>query len=341
MIKDNFYYLALKRIISLKLAMMTIYLSTSNAYGKDSLFKCPPVIAPIIVIGGNKYYKKDSVTIDIDLQNKNKYSLMKVYDFLNRISDLSDKFVNTKIPNYKICADDQILTWAKSNSLSKFGSNTNTGDFQSNYVQQWAIATLGLVRIKLGPLYNDIDDTIVRNWMRKGAFSVRDFHMNINYHNNHYNWAILGVGSVGFSINDDHLINSAKKMFHVAIAEIQPDGILPLEIKRKERASSYHSMAAQPLAVYQLLRSQCANDTERPEKLLRLINLVKEIRERPQLLRYQAKAVQLSLGKQPWIHVWDTVNAKVSREKPSASRYISGTSGALSKVLIESCPAIS
>lgn len=130
-------------------------------------------------------------------------------------------------------------------------------------------------------------------------------------------------------------------MFDVAIDQIQPGGFLPLELKRKERAASYHSVAAQPLALYQLIKSRCGNDATKPAKLTELITLVKKLKVNPDIVRERAGAKQVPMGNQPWINVWDTVNGQASKEKPSASRYISGTSQTLSKVLKEGCPAVS
>ncbi|QHD69762.1 hypothetical protein GS397_23865 [Sphingobium yanoikuyae] len=327
--------------ICASLGVVTLSLMALSAHAQANGAKCPAAIKPVIVIGGNRFYKKGTVQRDTQLYDKNQASLRPVYDFQNQISSLSDKFVQTGSAQYKSCADRLLLSWARSNALSKFGSKSSAGDFQSNYVQQWAMAGLGLARLKLGPLNNGQNDRIVRDWLKRTALSVYDFHQKIKYHNNHYDWAVLAVGSVGFSIKDKNLIAMSQKMFDIAIAEIQPNGFLPLEMKRKERAAGYHSVAAQPLALYQLVRSRCGNDTDRPEKLIQLITLVKKLKADPGLLQNQADAKQLPLGEQPWINVWDTVNNNVSSEKPSASRYISGTSQTLSKVLMAGCPMLS
>lgn len=323
------------------LLIISYNLLMPSVYGKEHATQCPNMVSPVVIIGGNGYYNKGTVKRDSVLFENNNKSLKPIYEFQNRLSSLSDNFVRTKSSIYKTCADAMILKWAKRNALSKFGSDTSGGDFQSNFVQQWTVASLGLARLKLGPLKKSDDDRIVINWLKKTAISVYDFHKTRSHHNNHYNWAVLAVGSVGISTNDDSLVDISTRMFDVAIAKIKPGGFLPLEMKRQERASSYHSMAAQPLAMYHLIRNQCAGGMVRSEKLIELINLVKAIKARPQLLNIQAGVRQLPIGKQPWINVWDIVIGNAISEEPSSSRFISGSSQTLAKVLIEKCPALS
>ena len=327
--------------ISSAVGAMILAIVAQPTYAANAGARCPAMVKPVTVIGGNRFYKKGTVEKDAALTAKNRASVRPVYDFQNQLSSLSDKYVQTGSAQFKTCADNLLLSWARSNVLSKFGSNAKAGDFQSNYVQQWAVAGLGLARLKLGPLKNKSDDQIVRRWLKNSALSVHSFHQKIKNHNNHYDWAVLAVGSVGYSTGDQSLIDLSKKMFDVAIDQIQPGGFLPLELKRKERAASYHSVAAQPLALYQLIKSRCGNDATKPAKLTELITLVKKLKVNPDIVRERAGAKQVPMGNQPWINVWDTVNGQASKEKPSASRYISGTSQTLSKVLKEGCPAVS
>src|SRR6185312_4049788 len=55
--------------------------------------------------------------------------------------------------------------------------------------------------------------------------------------NNHLYWAGVEVSAAGIAANDRELFDWGMNTYHVGVAQIQPDGTLPLEIRRGQRAA--------------------------------------------------------------------------------------------------------
>jgi poly(beta-D-mannuronate) lyase len=62
--------------------------------------------------------------------------------------------------------------------------------------------------------------------------------------NNHLYWAGVEISAAGIAANDRQLFNWGMDAYRAGVARIQPDGSLPLEMKRGQRALHYHLFAA-------------------------------------------------------------------------------------------------
>src|SRR5690606_19191074 len=67
--------------------------------------------------------------------------------------------------------------------------------------------------------------------------------------NNHLNWAALAVGAAAIAGQDRALFDWAVAKSRIALAQIGPDGTLPLEVARAGKALHYHLFAVTPLVV--------------------------------------------------------------------------------------------
>src|SRR6185437_7506274 len=65
--------------------------------------------------------------------------------------------------------------------------------------------------------------------------------------NNHLYWAGVEISAAGIAANNRKLFDWGIDTYHVGVAQIQPDGSLPLEMRRGRRALHYHLYALSPL----------------------------------------------------------------------------------------------
>jgi poly(beta-D-mannuronate) lyase len=65
--------------------------------------------------------------------------------------------------------------------------------------------------------------------------------------NNHYYWAGFAVMGAAVSSNDRALYEWAQDTFDDAVSRVTPDGTLPLEMERGQRALHYHLFALGPI----------------------------------------------------------------------------------------------
>jgi poly(beta-D-mannuronate) lyase len=66
--------------------------------------------------------------------------------------------------------------------------------------------------------------------------------------NNHLYWAGVEISAAGIAANDRKLFDWGMDAYRVGVAQIEPDGSLPLEMRRGQRALHYHLYAVSPLA---------------------------------------------------------------------------------------------
>jgi poly(beta-D-mannuronate) lyase len=64
---------------------------------------------------------------------------------------------------------------------------------------------------------------------------------------NHLYWAGVEVAAADIAANDRRLFDWGIETYHAGISQIQPDGSLPLEMRRGLRALHYHLYALTPL----------------------------------------------------------------------------------------------
>ncbi|WHO40825.1 alginate lyase family protein [Sphingobium sp. AP49] len=308
----------------------------------QSTFSCPTLGPPVVAIQANTYYDQDDATrskIDDAKFQENQKLSRPVTGFLDAIADLSDQYVLQKSPQVKKCADGLFYNWAKSGALLdvKMGA-------QPRFIQEWAASTLGIARMKLGKLESPQQDAIVRKWLREIAESVDSFQKGDGgaKRNNHYYWAMLGIGAIGLAADDPDLWARSQRMYQVALRDIQASGMLPAELRRGNRAALYHAFAAQPLALHEIMIEHCAasGDTEDP-RLEKLLTVVRgEISGKRQVDQITG-IKQIHVGTQHWLNLWDAIEqGNPSSAGEMKSRNLAGRMDTLASVMENSCRPI-
>jgi poly(beta-D-mannuronate) lyase len=73
--------------------------------------------------------------------------------------------------------------------------------------------------------------------------------------NNHSYWAAWSVMAASVALNRQDLFNWSVKEYRIAAGQIEADGTLPNERKRRERAAAYHNYALQPLVMHRFAQA--------------------------------------------------------------------------------------
>ena len=165
------------------------------------------------------------------------------------LASMANRYVRSDPPRADIaaCTLDWLSTWAKGDAL--------LGDVNKNgeYTRKWLLGSVSSVwmQIRDEPSLDQDKRKEVIDWIRKVAKAAkadfsRDGHLK-SRRNNHLYWAAWGVGAAGMAINDASFFNWAIDKARVGIDDIQPDGTLPLELARGQRAYLYHLFSAMPL----------------------------------------------------------------------------------------------
>ena len=133
-----------------------------------------------------------------------------------------------------------------------------TGKMSSNqayYVQNWTLSGLAIVWLKVRSAEPGTPEErqTVASWLNQVAGSTLGYFNrgrakgSSDARNNHFGWAGLSVMSAGIASNDKAMFNWGVAAYDDGIGRIQPDGTLPLEMARGQRALHYHLFALAPL----------------------------------------------------------------------------------------------
>jgi poly(beta-D-mannuronate) lyase len=155
-------------------------------------------------------------------------------------------------PEQLDCALNMLTTWAKADALESTDFN-HTG----KSMRKWALGSMSssYLRLKFSdshPLATRQQDAqVIEAWFSKlGDQVVSDWNnLPLDKTNNHSYWAAWSVMATSVATNRKDLFDWSVKEFRLAANQVDAQGFLPNELKRKQRALAYHNYALPPLAM--------------------------------------------------------------------------------------------
>jgi len=282
------------------------FTSPAEAKEKDTSAWCPILGDPVVAIEAATFYQADDPShsrIDPDKLRENVRLTRPVSQFLDTLATLSDSYVLSPSPDVKQCTDHLLYQWARAGALTDISQGV-----QARFVQEWSLASLGFLRMKLGPLRDHEQDEIVRAWMHDLAASVANLYPSDGgaSRNNLYYWAMLAIAVTGHSTDDVVLWKRAEDMNRVALSDIQANGTLPAELKRASRAAWYHAFAAEPLVLFKLVSERCRNQPYQGDRQLdRLLDIVYGALNGSPTLHTITGVEQVDIRDRYWINLWN------------------------------------
>jgi poly(beta-D-mannuronate) lyase len=126
---------------------------------------------------------------------------------------------------------------------------------QAYYVQGWVIGALAIALLKVRPSgFVSAEETAsLSKWMKDVAGQTLDFYNTAmakpggESENNHLYWAGVEIAAIAMAANDRALFDWAMEAYRNGVRQITPEGTLPLEMRRGQRALHYHLYAIAPL----------------------------------------------------------------------------------------------
>lgn len=150
-------------------------------------------------------------------------------------------------------AAECVLRLEKTAALDKALTGTMSSN-QAYFVQGWVVGTMAIALLKVRPsgLVNAADSKLITDWLKDVSRQTIDFYGKRDAAtggngNNHLYWAGVQVGAVGIAANDHRFLDWAVTAYRNGIAQITPQGTLPLEMRRGRRALHYALYACAPL----------------------------------------------------------------------------------------------
>ena len=126
---------------------------------------------------------------------------------------------------------------------------------QAYYVQGWVIGALAIAFLKVrdSGIIEPGQTVALTTWMKSVARQTMDFYdaaatkPGREAGNNHLYWAGVEIAAIAIAANDRSMFDWAMKTYRNGVKQITPEGTLPLEMRRGQRALHYHLYAIAPL----------------------------------------------------------------------------------------------
>ncbi|MGC2402772.1 MAG: alginate lyase family protein [Acidobacteriaceae bacterium] len=256
--KAGFFY-ALALVISVALpARGAPLLSPWDAFPvkpASQPYTCPsPVALPVDFVTSNFYADNDPTHSIIDPAKAKAYAetAAPVKHSGDVVVAAADAYRTTGSLSAARCVIEHLETNARNRGLTgKMSSN------QAYYVQGWVLGAEAIAYLKVrgSGVISPGQASLILPWMQQVASQARDYYdvreknSGPGSQNNHYYWAAVELGAVGIAANDRSDFDWAIRAAREGIAQIRPDGTLPLEMQRAARALHYHLFAAAPLVM--------------------------------------------------------------------------------------------
>lgn len=218
-------------------------------------YRCPTApVLPYDIVASDYY--SDSKHSVVDEKRKAAYDEVKAQylQVTHDAEEAADHFQQTGSTQAAACVMKVLEVQAQANAMT--GSMSTN---QANYMQGWTMGALAITYLKVrtaGPVAlgaTPEQTAAVQAWMKKVGQQVKDYFQarrekrTTDGQNNHLYWAGFTAMAVGVAVNDRALYDWGVGTYEDGVRLITPDGTLPLEIARGQRALHYHLFALAPL----------------------------------------------------------------------------------------------
>ncbi|MBX8508882.1 mannuronate-specific alginate lyase [Pseudomonas cichorii] len=219
-------------------------------------FQCDAVPKPYTdkLVFRSKYEGSDKARATLNEESEEAFrDATKDITTLERgISKVVMQYMRDGRPEQLDCALNMLTTWAQADALESREFN-HTG----KSMRKWALGSMASSYLHLKfsesrPLANRQQQTqVIEAWFSKLADQVVSDWSNLPMEkiNNHSYWAAWSVMATAVATNRRDLFDWAVKEYKIAAFQIDKDGFLPNEVKRRQRALAYHNYALPPLAM--------------------------------------------------------------------------------------------
>ncbi|MBM1174190.1 alginate lyase family protein [Microvirga arabica] len=224
-------------------------------------YDCGTPDAPVVTLDTQSKYKQDDAqraNIDEDAEESYSEAVEPLRVYGRNLVRIANAYVKSNPKN--TAAASCTLIWLDAWASAKAMTDMRSKQAHFNLGQALGGFALAYLQVRNAPGLANDQKQRVEAWLKTLGQQIVGF-MDKNdaasSRNNHRYWAGLGATAAGLASDDKQLIRWGLDSARVGLAQITPDGTLPLEIKRGKRARDYHIFAAEPLVTTaELARSQ-------------------------------------------------------------------------------------
>lgn len=246
-------------------------------------FTCPAAPAPFRgeLVFRSKYEGSDAARATLNKEALAAYrqATRNITATQKRVTALAARYGKAGDKRVADCLVSTLYAWAVQDALT-----STTTSHTGKAVRKWALASFSSAWLQLQfapglPLNGNPQADEVERWLSALAtLTVSDWaDLPREKINNHSYWAASALMTTAVVTGREDLFNRAVSILRTALSQVDENGFLPNELKRKSRALAYHDYALQPLVT--LVRFAKANQVRiTPEENSAFARLVARVR---------------------------------------------------------------
>jgi poly(beta-D-mannuronate) lyase len=201
----------------------------------------PPPVRDIIA---DRFYVDTASSItDKAIIARNKTALATLDHTLTAILAMEDRgLVGDSVS--AACAGHWLTVWAKGGAMLGHMSSQ-----QAVVERKWRTAGMAVGYLKIRGSLDPAERAAIDAWMNDlGDQVVADQGWPAK-RNNHVYWAGFAAGAVGTATGATRLLDYSRRAYDAGMTDIRPDGTLPMELARRQKALDYTNYALAPLVM--------------------------------------------------------------------------------------------
>jgi poly(beta-D-mannuronate) lyase len=223
------------RAISLLVCLVLLDMHAARAICDDP----PPPVRDIIA---DRFYVDTAASIaDKAVIARNRTALATLDRTLITILNMADRGL-TGDAESAACAGRWLAIWAKGGAMLGHMSSR-----QAEVERKWRTAGMAVGYLKIRSQIDPADRAVIDAWMDELADHVVADQGWPAKRNNHVYWAGFAAGAVGTATGATRHLAYSRRAYDAGMTDIRPDGTLPMELARRQKALDYHNYALAPL----------------------------------------------------------------------------------------------
>lgn len=241
--------------------------AASTAFAQEfetTPFACKAPPQPVVTLDhGSRYIDADKSRSEFDQASNTDVNtqLEPVDSFINDLVGMSNRALSTPADRQVAteCVLSALTVWARADALSDLAT------MNANLSAPARIGGFAFAYAQVRPYLPESGETVlVERWLGDRARQTMTYFdedaPTMASQNNLRAWAGLAVARVGITLDDAAMMEWAADTVRLVACQAHPDGSLPFEMTRKERALHYQLHAVTPLVVTAALLEDRGHD---------------------------------------------------------------------------------
>ena len=217
----------------------------------DESFACPRPLPAVRDIRIAEYYTDKAYSVVDEKRRKDAHrSAEPLHRYARKVTWMADRALLQRKHRQAVtgCLLRWLGAWADGGAML----GEIDGPLAQHY-RKWTLASIALAYSAVKPAagFDAERQAAIEGWLRRLAREMEGYYATWRREswNNHIYWQGLAEAAVAVAVDDRRLLEKAAEKYRHAADAITPEGLLPKEVARRDKAFGYHAFSLAPLVL--------------------------------------------------------------------------------------------